>query len=530
MTSFALDDYFYSTGQDITERKHAEQALKASEERLNYILRASNDIIVMYDLDGKYMYYNGPPEFGLTQDDVLGKTPYDFFDTNLADMMTSQVQQVIKSGESLVTEKCVPWQNATLWFLDEMYPVCDANANVIGTTLFSKNITERKKAEQEIKMYELITTTVNDTMSFVDTDYRYRTVNEAYSQFSHLPKEDIIGKTVADIVGQTMFEEQIQPHLDACFSGEDVHYQLWVNPPAKGRRYMDMHYYPLRAEDGTVLGAVPQGHDMTAFKAMEDQLREANATKDTFFSIIAHDLKNPLIGFQSGVELLVKHFQDSDDTLAREISGELHKCSNQVYELLEQLLAWARSQQGRLPYEPMPLNLHALAHHVAELVRDQSAAKHLAIQCLVAEDVQVYAALNMVETVLRNLLSNAIKFTNQGGAITMDARDAGEMVEVSVSDTGVGMPEAKRQRLFRIGEENISSTGTDGERGTGLGLLLCKEFIHRHGGDIRVESDRGKGSTFTFTLPKAARGVICHDQAYNGFDFILFQQGDNRVL
>jgi signal transduction histidine kinase len=269
---------------------------------------------------------------------------------------------------------------------------------------------------------------------------------------------------------------------------------------------MDMRYYPLLAEDGTVVGvgAVSQGHDMTEFKIMEDELREANATKDTFFSIIAHDLKNPLIALQSGARMLAEDFQDSEDAEIREISGELYKRSNQVYELLEQLLTWARSQQGTLPYHPMPLSLHALSHYVAELVRNQSDDKDLTIQCLAAEDAQAHADLNMVETVFRNLLSNAIKFTDRGGAITIDASDAGEMVAVSVSDTGVGMPESKRQRLFRIGEQNISSAGTAGERGTGLGLILCKEFINRHGGDIWVESEEGQGSTFTFTLPKAA--------------------------
>ena len=156
-----------------------------------------------------------------------------------------------------------------------------------------------------------------------------------------------------------------------------------------------------------------------------------------------------------------------------------------------------------MPYIPQKVDIYALSQHTANLLRENAAQKNISLTCLIEEGTLVSADYNMVSAIFRNLLSNAIKFTKTGGTITVESHDAGDFWEIAVVDTGVGMSTNKQHKLFNIGEGRITTPGTAGERGTGLGLILCKEFVEKHGGKIWVESEVGKGSTFTFTLPKA---------------------------
>lgn len=367
------------------------------------------------------------------------------------------------------------------------------------------SIYQRKTAEQALQAAERdwrdSFNSLEDVMLVIDTDFRIENINQSGLDLLGLSRDAVVGKSCYEVMHQADQPHELCPLLKSLNSQAAASAE-WYAP--RFDRYFSIKSSPVVNDQGEIVKFVDLMRDITDLKVMQQKLQEANATKDTFFSILAHDLKNAFFGFQSGAALLAERFQDSDDAMMRDIAVEIHKRAGRVYELLEQLLTWARSQQGTIPYEPMPMSLHALARRAMELVRDQSEGKHLTIQCLVREDAQVQADMQMVDTVLRNLLANAIKFTDEGGTITVDAADAGAMVAVSVSDTGVGMPDAKRQRLFRLGERNISSAGTAGEHGTGLGLILCKEFIDKHGGKIWIDSAEGQGSTVTFTLPKTA--------------------------
>ena len=243
--------------------------------------------------------------------------------------------------------------------------------------------------------------------------------------------------------------------------------------------------------------------EITERKKAEDALREAIAAKDTFFNIIAHDLTNPTIVFQSGLEMLHAHLRDSGDQEALDISTELHKTSDHLSALLDHLLTWARLQSGRFPYHPAHTDLCYTASYAVNQTLQAAHQKQMSVISTIQEGMEVYADEDMVQVVLRNLITNAIKFTPEGGNISVDAREHGDSVEVSVSDNGVGMSDEKRQRVFRVGEKRISSPGTSNEKGTGLGLIVCREFVETHGGRIWVESEEGKGSTVRFTLPKA---------------------------
>jgi len=230
------------------------------------------------------------------------------------------------------------------------------------------------------------------------------------------------------------------------------------------------------------------------------QLNELNATKDKFFSIIAHDLKNPfntLIGF---TELILENLNDYSYEKLEEFIGILRDTSKQSYALLENLLEWSRSQTGRIQINKEDLNINTLVEENINLLLNQAAKKKIKLINEIQYNGNVFADINMLRTVIRNLISNAIKYTKEEGSITCSSKLLQDKLEISIIDTGIGIKPENLEKLFRI-DVNYSTRGTADEGGTGLGLILCKEFIVKNGGEMWVESIYGEGSTFKFTVP-----------------------------
>lgn len=230
------------------------------------------------------------------------------------------------------------------------------------------------------------------------------------------------------------------------------------------------------------------------------KLKELNATKDKFFSIIAHDLKNPFNTLMGFSELLLENMDMYNLEQIREYIAIIFETSRTSYSLLENLLDWSRSQTGRIKMEPKEIDISSLVALNIRLLESPARKKSILLQSNIEEKTFAFADKNMIETIVRNLISNAIKFTGEGGNITVEAERNGNVLQVCIVDTGIGIRSESIDKLFRI-DQNISTKGTANESGTGLGLILCKEFIERNGGEIWVESEEGKGSQFYFTLP-----------------------------
>lgn len=230
------------------------------------------------------------------------------------------------------------------------------------------------------------------------------------------------------------------------------------------------------------------------------ELKEINATRDKFFSKIAHDLKNPISSFMGVSAFLVKTFQDlSRDEIKQFLDG-VNSTAKNLYELLENLLLWSRTQRGLINFHPMNLELKHLIQHNIELLTTTAEVKSISLSYEIDGDHQIFADPNMLNTILRNLISNSIKFTNENGHIVVKAKKIGEYCRISVIDDGVGIPEESISSLFRL-EGSVSTVGTKQESGTGLGLIICKEFVDKHSGEIWVDSKIGEGSIFHFTIP-----------------------------
>ena len=252
---------------------------------------------------------------------------------------------------------------------------------------------------------------------------------------------------------------------------------------------------------GLILVAIFVGIFAVFYYRYSKQLRQLNATKDKLFTIIAHDLKNPLSAFRSITQSLSSNLNLISKDEIQYFLEKLNNSSYQLYELLQNLLQWAISQSGQLDYQPKELPLSELGQEIMSQLETNSELKKQELINLIPDQTQAWGDIKMTKLVLRNLISNAIKFTPEQGKIELSAIDKGNKVEISVLDNGPGISPVDLNKLFKIEEDN-RLIGQSAEKGTGLGLILCRELVERQHGTISVESTLNQGSRFTFSLPK----------------------------
>ena len=248
-------------------------------------------------------------------------------------------------------------------------------------------------------------------------------------------------------------------------------------------------------------------------KFSRESLKELNATKDKFFSIIAHDLKNPLQGLLSSAEVLNSYYDSFNEVKKKELIRRFYDSSQQFSALLKNLLTWSMSQQGKINLNPQKIDIADIIEENLDLIKESAGKKNITLSSQIERNAFVWADKNMLRTVLRNLLSNAVKFTNPGGEVRVQIHILENHARILVSDNGVGIPPQDIPNLFRV-DVHISTRGTAGEKGTGLGLILCKEFVEKNNGTIDVESVPGEGTTFTTLLPLYR--LISHSTEHGG--------------
>ena len=232
-------------------------------------------------------------------------------------------------------------------------------------------------------------------------------------------------------------------------------------------------------------------------------LGELNASKDKFFSIIAHDLRNPIAGFLNLTDILSANFDAFSKSENKDFIDVMNQASKQLYNLLENLLQWSRSQTGSMSFEPKYISVKKMINETIDALLINIENKQLKVSIKADEKTIAYVDENMITTVIRNLISNAIKFSPQGESIIVRCTQKDEFIVLAIIDNGVGIKKEDQNKLFRI-DQHITTPGTADEKGSGLGLILCTEFVEKNGGKIWVESEINKGSSFMFTIPQKA--------------------------
>ena len=357
---------------------------------------------------------------------------------------------------------------------------------------------------------EPIMTIVESTPSGIcitDEDGVFEYVNQAYCTLYGYQLGELIGRHFTVVVPESHRAWLIELH-DKFISGTNEVRGEW---PVRNRAGEELF---ILADAVRVMGGdgrpkkVTFVVDITARKRAEEELtrseallREAVATKDKFFTILAHDLKNSFQVLTGGAELLVlgSHRFSPEQILSR--ATDMHQASLSALKLLNNLLTWAQSQTGTLKCLPQKLKLGAALELAMQPLLEKARAKSIPVAFRVAQDATVLADPDMLNAVLFNLIGNALKFTPKGNPVTISAREDAGWLTLEVRDAGVGMDRDTLERLFRT-DCKSSSKGTEGELGTGLGLILCREFVERNGGRIWAESTPGAGSVFSFSLPR----------------------------
>lgn len=324
--------------------------------------------------------------------------------------------------------------------------------------------------------------------------------NKTWLDFTGRTYEQEFGNGWAEGVHPDDFDFCVQTYLTAFDKREAFLMEYRMKNKFGEYRWIRDFGRPFYDLDNTFLGYIGSCYDITEIKNSELSLIELNATKDKFFSIIAHDLKTPfnsIIGFS---ELLVDKVKENDYDKVAEFAGIILQSSKRAMDLLINLMEWSQLQSGRMNFNPEFFDVSMLIDEVMLLLNGIADQKSIIIENQLTKPVLVFADKEMISAVMRNLISNALKFTHTGGCLSISALIKENEVIITVSDNGVGLPEDRINKLFIL-SESYSTPGTNKEKGTGLGLILCNEFIKKNNGLIWVESEIGKGSSFSFSLP-----------------------------
>lgn len=342
------------------------------------------------------------------------------------------------------------------------------------------------------------------------------TDSNAYIEYINPRVTEITGYILSDFNGTDLFHHHANHNPENTVSEitETVAKGLiWRGNTCHARKSGELFWEfstisPIYDNEGHLTGYIKVSEDITekrkseeAIKKYADELRESNASKDKMFSIIAHDLRTPFNGLLAFSDVLSTDYDLLSKEEVHEYIGVINDLSRNTFNLLEKLLQWSRLQTGRMEFNPVNFALKDSVETVINLLSANARGKKITFTADIDPGIKIFADANMVNSVIRNITSNAIKFTPENGSVKINAvilQD--KMAEICISDTGVGLKQQDIDKLFRV-EIQYSTKGTGGESGTGLGLLLCKEFVEKNGGSIRVESEPEKGSRFIFTLP-----------------------------
>ncbi len=340
-----------------------------------------------------------------------------------------------------------------------------------------------------------------DCITRYDREHCHIYMNKAGLELRGLSKEQILGKTHRE---SGIYEEEqiemMEKSIESVFKTKQPQYEQFSMEQSHGKAYYDLRFFPEFNSDNEVGSVIGVSRDITDLKQSEIELLQLNIDKDRFISILGHDLRSPLLTLLSFSELLAENIQDYDKSEIQSIVTEMMQSTKITYNLLEDILTWTKAQSGKIPYNPKKVIFAEICENTIGVLGPNATSKSINISYQVTDSMTVFADNDMLRTILRNLLSNAIKFTNKGGEINIKAEENPAYVCISVSDNGIGIAPENLAKLFKM-TEVISTQGTAREKGTGLGLLLCQEFVVKHGGRIWAESEEGKGSIFNFTLP-----------------------------
>lgn len=513
--------------EDVTEKMIIENALQERELRLRTLINTIPDIITFKDGEGRWIITNdfNLKLFGLENVDYRGKT-----DAELAKYTTFYEEAL----EFCIHSDELAWQAGKPSRGDEIIPTPDGGNRIFdvikipiiengerkGLVVVGRDITEKKEFEQMLsetnERYKMISEMITDYVYLVKgypgdkidvlwllggfekiTGYKLNHYKEAY-------------ETILKIIHPEDFKKFNEDYIPRLRNLEEIKAEYRIMSKSGETRWILDHIKPfVKPDEPDVIYQIGAVTDITEKKKYENEILESREKlkeiidqKDRLFSIIAHDLKGPISAFVGMSKMFSENLNELTLTELQEYTENMHKSASHILELLENLLEWSRVQRGKKQFNPERLNIRLVLKNVADLLINSYKLKEVALNLEIENDAYVFADLQMLNTIFRNLISNALKFSFRGEKVEVRLSEFENKYIVSIKDYGIGMDDELKSKLFNPAEK-VSRTGTEEESSTGLGLLLCKEFIDYHKGRIWVESQPNLGSTFFVELEKA---------------------------
>lgn len=467
------------------------------------------------DINGKILFVNNKYVQSCSEDveNIIGKTDFDIFPKELAEKYRQNDNHAIKHKKQFSKIQRDDQRSGGKWVELCINPLIYKD-EVIGTFGFTQDISDNReieiKLEEERELLKNIVNILPHTFYVKDTESRFILANTRLCNLMKVDSpDDLVGKDDFMFYPEHHAKKYLKDEQDLINERKEIIEtdEEVIDDKGDTRIYYTIKV-PLRDNSGNIYAIAGIGKDITGRKTAEErikesqqQLQELNITKDKLLSIIAHDLKNPIHNVLSLADMIIQQFDELKKSDLMELVSMINQSTKNAYNLLENLLEWSRSQSGRIKFEPEKIEISSFVNKVFSLLDENARQKNITLSFETFDVEEIEADLNMLRTILRNLLSNAIKFTNQGGKIKLSVLHDDKNTIFQVNDTGIGMSQFELSKLFR-NDVHHSTNGTANEKGTGLGLLICKEFVDRHGGKIFAESEKGKGSSFRFTIPK----------------------------
>lgn len=499
--------------RDITKRMQMEKKLRESEERFRMIFENAPIMIDSFEKDGSCVLWNKECEKRLGWKKSELSSSFDMLKHCYPDpKVYKKVTDDIVKGDGVFREYEIVTKLG-----NKRYQLWANFLLPAGTPIsVGYDITDRVLAEKALKesLREIESMTANNPLVIwkAEIDSQGKLINsyisEGIDQLAGVKKGTIHNDiwSCLDFVKEE-YKEGIHKELKKAISntGKTFNVRYEIIRGDKKESWMQSSFKCIREEDsckiyGSHMDVTDMIHSKEVLRESEQKQKELNAEKDKFFSIIAHDLKSPFNAILGFSQILMDQIGKVDCKTMKQYAQQMYTSSKQGYELLINLLQWARNQSGNMIFTPKRLNLDESIKNVLEQLSLQAGEKDIKLD-YTAQKCECRADSDMLNTVLRNLISNSIKYSQMGKTVFIEAKEINSEIHISVRDKGIGIKKKDREKLFHL-DSGFSTVGTNKELGTGLGLIICSDLVKRHGGVISVESEVGKGSTFTVILPK----------------------------
>ncbi|MGE5353232.1 MAG: PAS domain S-box protein [Acidobacteriota bacterium] len=492
--------------------------LKKNESYFRLLVDYTGEGICFVDPDENFIFSNhmGEEIFGTAPGKLTGRNLSEFYSTNEFEKVLVETSERRK-GHKSVFETVIKLNNGQeKTLLVTATPRFGKRGEFLGTFGIFRDITLGRKAidrliESERKLSDMAQNAPGIVFQYCireDGSAYFSYLNEKASQlfgrkldlmnpdwdlaeFIPLKDRQRMAKSIAEAIKNTSKWEYEGEFI--CIDGIKRWFQAKAVPSLSDT---ELSY------TGILIEITEKKKAELLLKQYSEELKYSNATKDKFFSILAHDLRSPFTGFIGITEDLVNNLESLSHGDIKEYASALHSSSKKMYELLTNLLEWSRLQTGKIEFKPEVLNLFSVVYESTTLFSSAAMNKSVQIENLIEKDIYVTADLYSLDTILRNLISNALKFTNEGGKISLSSLILEDSVELRVADSGIGMTEEVMEKVFII-ESLFTTSGTNGEKGTGLGLALCKELALKNNWSINVTSRLNEGTEFSLLLPVA---------------------------